>query len=139
VSTDAADVRVMVVDDHESFRSAAREMVDHMAGFAIVAEATSGEEAVSLAATARPDLVVMDINMGAMDGIEATTHITAVRPATVVVLVSTYELADLPAAARTSGAAAYLNKDDVGGRVLRRIWESGGDPTFRPTGPINPS
>jgi two-component system, NarL family, invasion response regulator UvrY len=127
----ATDVRVMVVDDHDSFRSAAREMVDRMSGFALVAEAASGEEAVELAADAHPDLVLMDINMGAMDGIEATAHITAARPGTIVVLVSTYELADLPATARTSGAAAYLNKDDVGGRALRRIWEDGGDPQFR--------
>jgi DNA-binding NarL/FixJ family response regulator len=131
VNTEAGDVRVMVVDDHDSFRSVAREMVERMAGFSIVAEAASGEEAVALAADAQPDLVVMDINMGVMDGIEATAHITAARPSTLVVLVSTYELADLPAAARTSGASAYLNKDDVGGRALRRIWEAGGDPAFR--------
>jgi DNA-binding NarL/FixJ family response regulator len=131
VSDEDGDVRVMVVDDHDSFRAATRELVDRMSGFAIVAEAASGEEAVELAALARPDLVVMDINMGAMDGIEATAHITSALPSTLVVLVSTYELGDLPAAARTSGAAAYMNKDDLGGRALRRIWESRGDPAFR--------
>jgi DNA-binding NarL/FixJ family response regulator len=132
VSADDA-IRVMVVDDQEPFRSATRELVGRLAGFELVAEAASGEEAVAVARDLNPDLVVMDINMGEMDGIEATSRITGAAPSTVVVLVSTYELSDLPSTARSSGAAAYLNKDELGGRALRRIWEDGGDPTFRPT------
>ena len=124
------DVRVMVVDDHDSFRATAREMVSLMSGFEVVAEAASGEEAVTVAADVRPDLVVMDINLGAMDGIEATSHITTARPETVVVLVSTYELEDLPATARTSGAVAYLNKAEMGIRSLRRIWAERDDAAF---------
>jgi hypothetical protein len=46
------------------------------------------------------------------------------------VLLSTYDLSDLPPSARTSGAVAYVNKDDFGGRALRRLWEAGGDPSF---------
>jgi DNA-binding NarL/FixJ family response regulator len=124
-------VRVMVVDDQEPFRSATRELLDRLAGFELVAEAGSGEEAVAVAQDVNPDLVVMDINMGEMDGIEATSRITDAAPTTLVVLVSTYELVDLPSTARTSGAAAYLNKDELGGRALRRIWADGGDPSFR--------
>ena len=124
-------VRVMVVDDQEPFRSATRELVGHLDGFELVAEAASGEEAVEVAQDVNPDLVVMDINMGEMDGIEATARITGAAPSTLVVLVSTYELADLPSTARRSGAAAYLNKDELGGRALRRIWADRGDPTFR--------
>jgi DNA-binding NarL/FixJ family response regulator len=132
--TDDGAVRVMVVDDQEPFRSATRQLVDRLAGFELVAEAASGEEAVEVAHDVNPDLVVMDINMGEMDGIEATSRITGAAPATLVVLVSTYELTDLPSTARTSGAAAYLNKDELGGRALRRIWEDRGDPTFRSSG-----
>ena len=77
-----------------------------------------------------PDLVLMDINMGGIDGIEATTAIIAAHPTIRVVLMSTYELGDLPPSARTSGAIAYVNKDDFGGRALRRLWEAGGDPLF---------
>jgi len=131
VNAEADDVRVMVVDDHDSFRATAREMVGLMAGFSVVAEAASGEEAIAVAADVEPDLVVMDINLGAMDGIEATSLITSVRPETVVVLVSTYELEDLPATARTSGAVAYINKAEMGVRALRRIWTDGGDAAFR--------
>jgi CheY-like chemotaxis protein len=80
--------------------------------------------------TLRPDLVLMDINMGGINGIEAARRITAAERPPMVVLLSTYELADLPANARSSGAAAYVNKDDFGGRMLRRLWQARGDPDF---------
>ncbi len=102
-----------------------------MDDFEIVGEAESGEEAITAVGETHPDLVLMDINMGGMDGIEATRIITAQTPSPMVVLLSTYDLADLPAAARSSGAAAYVNKDDFGGRVLRHLWGAGGDPQFR--------
>ncbi|HEY4333909.1 MAG TPA: response regulator transcription factor [Ilumatobacteraceae bacterium] len=124
-------VTVVVVDDQQPFRSAAREVVDRLAGFTVVAEAESGEDAVAVVDALQPDLVLMDINMGGIDGIEAAARITAANPATMVVLLSTYDLSDLPPTARTSGAAAYVNKDDFGGRVLRRLWQDGGDPEFR--------
>ncbi len=123
-------VRVLVVDDQLPFREAARAVVARLSGFDVVAEAESGEEAVDVVDAIHPQLVLMDINMGGIDGIEATSRITAANPETMVVLLSTYELADLPPRARTSGAAAYVNKDDFGGRILRRLWESGGDPDF---------
>ena len=134
------DVTVLVVDDQSPFREAARSVVDRLRGFEVVAEAESGEAAIAIVESLHPQLVLMDIKMGGidgaagMDGIEATAEITARYPDTMVVLVSTYELSDLPPTARTSGARAYINKDDFGGRLLRRLWESSGDPDFRPTG-----
>ena len=134
------DVTVLVVDDQPPFREAARSVVDRLRGFEVVAEAESGEAAIAIVESLHPQLVLMDIKMGGidgaagMDGIEATAEITARYPDTMVVLVSTYELSDLPPTARTSGARAYINKDDFGGRLLRRLWESSGDPDFRPTG-----
>ena len=123
-----AVVRVMIVDDQQPFRAAARAVVDRVAGFELVAEVDSGEDAVASCATSAPDLVLMDINMGALDGIEATRLITAADPAVKVILVSTYALDDLPPDARTSGAIAYVNKDELSPKVIRRLWESGGDP-----------
>lgn len=123
-------VTVLVVDDQPPFRDAARAVVTRLDGFHVVAEAESGEEAIEIVHAVQPQLVLMDINMGGIDGIEATARITASHPSTMVVLLSTYELSDLPPAARTSGAVAYINKDDFGGRVLRRLWEAGGDPDF---------
>jgi two-component system, NarL family, invasion response regulator UvrY len=123
-------VSVMIVDDQPPFRAAAKAVLDRVAGFVLVAEVASGEEAVTTSAEVLPDLVLMDINMGELDGIAATRLITQAQPGTRVILVSTYALDDLPPDARTSGAIAYLNKDELSPRVVRRLWEQGGDPDF---------
>lgn len=128
---DQPTVNVLVVDDQQPFRDAARAVVERLKGFEIIAESESGEDAVVKVDELQPDIVLMDINMGGIDGIEATTRITSRHPSTMIVLLSTYELSDLPPTARTSGAAAYVNKDDFGGRILRRLWENAGDPDFR--------
>jgi DNA-binding NarL/FixJ family response regulator len=125
-----ATVTVLVVDDQPPFRDAARAVLERLSGFELIGEADSGEAAIEQVAALRPDLVLMDINMGGIDGIEATMAITVANPLTKVVLLSTYDLSDLPPSARTSGAVAYVNKDDFGGRALRRLWEAGGDPSF---------
>lgn len=123
-------VSVMVVDDQSPFRAAARAVIARVQGFELVAEAASGEEAVELVDLLHPAVVLMDINMGAMDGLEATRIITSAHPETLVILVSTYTEADMPPAARTCGAAAYVNKDELSPRVVRRLWEAGGDPAW---------
>lgn len=123
-------VRVLVVDDQAPFRAAARAVIARVPGFELVAEATSGEQAVEMVDGLRPAVVLMDINMGAMDGLEATRLITTAHPGTFVILVSTYAEADMPPAARTCGAAAYVNKDELSPRALRRLWEAGGDPAW---------
>jgi DNA-binding NarL/FixJ family response regulator len=120
----------MIVDDQPPFRDAARAVLSRVDGFELVAEVDSGEDAVAMSDKLRPDLVLMDINMGALDGIEATRLITDAHPATKVILVSTYSLEDLPVTARSSGAVAYVNKDELSPRVVRRLWESGGDPAW---------
>jgi two-component system, NarL family, invasion response regulator UvrY len=127
----AADVvQVLVVDDQAPFRDAVRAVIARVPGFELVAEATSGEEAVELVDRVRPGVVLMDINMGAMDGLEATKLITTAHPETMVILVSTYTEADMPPTARVCGAAAYVNKDELSPRVIRRLWEAGGDPEW---------
>lgn len=127
--TESALVTVMIVDDQPPFRAAARAVIDRVKEFQLVAEVASGEEAVETSAAVSPQLVLMDINMGALDGIEATRIITEADPGVRVILVSTYGLDDLPPAARTSGAIAYVNKDELSPRTLRRIWEDG-DPDW---------
>lgn len=123
-------VTVMIVDDQPPFRAAARAVIERVAGFELVAEVASGEQAVETSANLAPQLVLMDINMGELDGIEATRIITSDNSAIKVILVSTYGLDDLPAGARTSGAIAYVNKDELSPRVIRRLWEAGGDPDW---------
>ena len=127
-------VPVLVVDDQAPFRGAARAVLQMAAGFELVGEAESGEEAVEMATTLAPALVLMDINMTGISGIEATRLITAEHPDTMVVLLSTYRLEDLPEEARTSGAAAYVHKEELSPRMLRRLWEERGDARW-PGGP----
>jgi DNA-binding NarL/FixJ family response regulator len=128
--SESGPVTVMIVDDQPPFRAAARAVVDRVKEFRLVAEVASGEEAVETSASIAPALVLMDINMGNLDGIEATRLITEADPSVKVILVSTYGLDDLPPAARTSGAIAYVNKDELSLRTLRRIWDIGGDPAW---------
>jgi two-component system, NarL family, invasion response regulator UvrY len=111
------------VDDQAPFRMAAKAVLRRAEGFELVGEASSGPEAISLAGELRPALVLMDINMPEMNGIEATRRIVSADPDVVVILCSTYELADLPADARTSGARAYVNKERLAADILRRLWE----------------
>ncbi len=120
---DPARVSVLIVDDQEPFRRAARVVLGHTDGFDLVGEAQSGEEAVTMVGELRPELVLMDINMPGINGIEATRRIVDANPDTTVVLVSTYSVDDVPADAAVSGAVAYVNKEELAPRVLRRVWE----------------
>jgi DNA-binding NarL/FixJ family response regulator len=122
---DATDtVDVLIVDDQAPFRTIARTVVGLTSGFGVGAEAASGEEAVVVVGELAPDLVLMDINLPGISGIDATRRILAARPDTVVILVSTYQEADLPADALSCGAAAYVHKEDIGPAVLRQVWDA---------------
>jgi DNA-binding NarL/FixJ family response regulator len=109
---------VLIVDDQAPFRSIARQVVDLTPGFEVVGEAESGEEAVDLAAALTPSVVLMDINLPGINGIEATRRILAAAPTTRVVLLSTYRESDLPADALASGARRYVHKEDLEPGVL---------------------
>jgi DNA-binding NarL/FixJ family response regulator len=115
---------VLVVDDQRPFRLAARAVLRRMEGFELAGEAASGQEAIDLAGSLRPELILMDINMPDMNGIEATRRITSANPDVVVILCSTYEAADLPSGAASSGARGYLNKEQLGADLLRQMWEA---------------
>jgi two-component system invasion response regulator UvrY len=115
-------VPVLIVDDQAFFRSAARAVLAVTPGFAAAGEACSGEEAVTRAEELAPELVLMDIHLPGISGIEATRRIRAAHPGILVLLLSTYKAEDLPEEARECGAIGYLHKEDFEPEVLERIW-----------------
>lgn len=129
---DALTIPVLIVDDQPPFRAVARTVVGMAPGFQVAAEADSGERAVELAAELRPSLVLMDINLGGINGIEATRQITSARAGIVVVLLSTYDADSLPAGSDSCGAATYVHKEDLSPSLLRTIWDEFSPPGSSP-------
>ncbi|HZC74017.1 MAG TPA: response regulator transcription factor [Jatrophihabitans sp.] len=120
-AADTATVEVLIVDDQPPFREVARTLVSLLPHWRVVAEAETGEEAVAGVARYAPSLVLMDINLPGISGIEATRRIMADSPDVRVVLLSTYAVDDLPADALNCGAVAYLHKEDLTPRRLREV------------------
>jgi two-component system, NarL family, invasion response regulator UvrY len=119
-------VGVVIVDDQAVFRAAARELVDATPGFHAVGEAASGPDGLRLVDDLDPELVLVDMRMPGMDGVETARRMTGRHPRSVVVLVSTVDSTDLPAAASQSGACAFLRKQDFGRAALVAIWAQHG-------------
>lgn len=115
---------MLVVDDQAPFRLAARAVLRRLDGFEFAGEASSGAEAISLVETLKPALVLMDIHMPQMNGIEATRRIMAVHPQVTVILCSTHDPKDLPADAATSGAVAYVSKEHLSAATIRDLWNT---------------
>ena len=115
-------IRVLIVDDLEPFRDAAREVIAASDGFEAVGEAETGEEAVLAAGRLEPDLVLMDVNLPGIDGIEATRRILAERQRTVVVLLSTFSQAEFGPLAAQCGAAEYIPKSRFDPDRLTQAW-----------------
>lgn len=117
----ATPVAVVIVDDQSPFRDVARTLVSLLKGWRVVGEAESGEQAVDVVLAQKPDVVLMDINLPGINGIEATRRIMTQLPGVRVVLLSTYQADDLPADAQSCGAAAYVRKEDLTPAVLRGL------------------
>ena len=114
-------VTVLTVDDQRVFLRTARSLIAATPGFEQVGEAASGEEALELVAALRPDLVLVDVRMPGMDGIETAHRLTEADPDTTVVLVSLDEVPQSSAVTR-AGAAGYIRKQDLSTRSLAELW-----------------
>ncbi len=115
-------VRVLIVDDQEPFRMAARMVVEVTDGFDVVGEAETGEDSVTMAQELQPDLVLMDVNLPGINGLDATRQILTGSDAVVVLLLSTYEEEEYAPRAAECGAAAYIPKAVFGPDRLETAW-----------------
>ena len=116
-------VRVLIVDDQEPFRMAARLVVETTEGFDVVGEAETGEDSVALARELKPDLVLMDVNLPGINGLDATRQILdGQNEPVVVLLLSTYEEEEYAPRAAECGAAAYIPKAAFGPDRLESAW-----------------
>ena len=116
-------VRVLIVDDQEPFRMAARMVVDATEGFEVVGEAETGEDSITMAAELEPDLVLMDVTLHGINGLDATRRILADDAnRAVVLLLSTYEEEEYAPRAAECGAAAYIPKSVFGPDRLEHAW-----------------
>ncbi len=104
-------IRVLLADDHALVRAGIRALAQNLAGIEIVAEAVDGRDALTLVATHQPDIVLMDISMGGLNGLEATARIAKDFPSIRVVILSAHANEEYVWQALRAGAAGYLLKD----------------------------
>jgi DNA-binding NarL/FixJ family response regulator len=116
------DVRVLVVDDQAPFRRAMATVVEETDGFVVVGQASSGEESLELARHLHPDLVLMDVNLPGIDGLEATRRLADTDEPPVVLLLSTYDEDSGEQFVAESGAAGYVTKSAFGPDRLTAAW-----------------
>ena len=127
------DVRVLTVDDQALFRGVARDVIDATRGFASVGEAVNGEEGLEAVERLAPDLVLLDVRMPGISGIEVAQRIVAKHPEVVVVLISIEERIDIPSAGQLA-RVPLVRKQDFGPKLLRRLWKEHGGAGVRDAG-----
>lgn len=117
-------IRVVLADDSPQARRAIETTIARSPLFDVVGTAATGEEAIELVDRLRPDLVVLDVRMPGIGGIEATRRIARGRPGTVVVLVSALEKDELPSVVDTCGVAAVITKSTFSAPRLSTVWRN---------------
>jgi two-component system, NarL family, response regulator LiaR len=121
MSADAAPIRLLLVDDHAVVRKGMRALLDREPGLEVVGEAETGEQAVQAAERLRPQVILMDLEMPGMGGIEATRHISASQPDTRIVVLTSHAAEEDVFPALKAGALGYLLKHSAPEDVLRAI------------------
>src|SRR5919198_4069966 len=123
-----APTRVLIADDHRLFAEALEAILGGDERLAVVGHASDGEEAVRLASELHPDVVLMDISMPGMDGIEAAQAIRATDPAACILMLTGSNSRSDVDRARQAGAAGYVTKDRIAAELIDAIVEVGGSP-----------
>jgi DNA-binding NarL/FixJ family response regulator len=126
-------IRILIADDHPLFRDGLRALLNSVPDTEVVGEATSGKEAIAIAASLQPDIILMDINMPVVNGIEATRTIMQASPHIGILVVTMFEDDDSVFAAMRAGARGYLLKGADQSEVLRAIHAvASGEAIFSP-------
>jgi two-component system invasion response regulator UvrY len=114
-------INVMIVDDHALVRAGLNGMLDNAAGIELIAEAGSGEQAIEIARRKKPDIVLMDISMPGISGLEATRRITSSFPSIRVIALTVHEEIPFPTCLLEAGASGYLTKGSEPAEVINAI------------------
>lgn len=129
-----ASIRVLIVDDHLIVRKGIRALLDRIEGIQVVGEAGEGQEAVERAEDCEPDVVLMDLVMPGVDGIEATRRIAALRPQTRILALTSFASDEKVFPALKAGALGYLLKDSSPEDLVRAIRQvARGESSLHPT------
>jgi two-component system, NarL family, response regulator NreC len=127
-------IRILLADDHTVMRSGLRLLLERQADFTVVAEAEDGRQAVALATELKPDVVVIDVAMPNLNGIEATRQITSALPRTAVVVLSMHSDETYVLRALRNGAKGYVLKDSAEADLIQAMRTvAGGKSFFSPT------
>lgn len=114
-------IRLVLVDDQEVVREGLRAILESVPGFEVVGVASNGAEGVEVVATNKPDIVLMDLNMPIMNGVEATRSLQRTHPDIPILVLTTYDAEDWVVDAVRAGAAGYLLKDAPRERLIEAI------------------
>ncbi len=114
-------LRILLADDHTIMRNGLRLLLERQADFTVVGEASNGREAVELADLKSPDIIIMDVAMPMMNGIEATARITAASPKVAVIILSMHSDESYVLRALKAGARGYLLKDSAEGDLIAAV------------------
>ena len=132
--TSESPVRVLIVDDHAIVRKGIRALLSEAGGFEVVGEASNGRSAVLAAEETNPDVILMDLLMPGMDGIEATRLITGRQPKTRILVLTSFAADNKVFPAIKAGALGYLLKDSSPDELVRAIRQvHRGEPSLHPT------
>ena len=123
-------VRVLLADDHQLMRSGIRLMLEHEPDMSVVGEASDGREAVTLAKSLRPDIVIMDIGMPSLNGIEAAGQMTQENPELAIMIVSMHPDETYVLRALKAGARGYLLKDSAEADLIKAVHVVAGGKSF---------
>jgi len=126
-------IRILLVDDHVILRQGTRQLIDHEPDMEVIGEAGNGEEAIRLASELKPDVVILDVAMPKLNGIEATRRIKELLPLIPVLVLTGYDYDEYIFSLLDIGAAGYLLKDISGDELVKAIREVyAGEPVLHP-------